>query len=474
MSSDLSVPRRLHPAEIALAALDNLREIVLAAVVGLLVGGGSGNMSPVLALAVGLGGVALAAAAGYVRWSNTTYRVAGGALHFRHGVLSPDEITIPIARIQAIDATQGAIQRLFGVHELHVQTAGGGSGGEIVLRAVSDPAAHELRAVAGLPDPEDVELPEWRLGPGGLLVTALTAPQIGVILPVVGGLAAAFDNVLFGQSGGRLIDRLPTDAGGIVLAVAGLAAAALVISFLGAIVAFSGFVLVRDGDRLRIRRGLLQRRAASIPLARVHAVDVVESLSRRPFGLATLRVETAGYRSEPAAAQTLVPLLPAARANALLEEFVPGLATSDGPLQRPPRRAVRRYALPEALVGALAGGVVTAIWPWTWPILPALALVGGLDGLLRWRAAGWRLDGPRILMRGRVFARRTLIARVDRLQEHELSVSPLQRRGRLATFELAVGSGRTGRVHHLDRAVAGSLFERLRPSGESSPAVRSS
>jgi putative membrane protein len=463
MSSDLSVPRRLHPAEIALAALDNAREVLFAAVVGLLVGGGSGGMSSLLALAIGVGGVLLALGVGYVRWMNTTYRVAGGALHFQRGILSPDETTIPIARIQAIDATQGPIQRLFGVHELHVQTAGGGSGGEIVLRAVSDAAAHELRSVAGLPDPEAVELPEWRLGMSGLLVTALTAPQIGVILPVVGGLAAAGDNLLSRENGERLLDRLPEDAGGIVLVIAGVAGAALLLSFLGAIVAFSGFVLVRDGDRLRIRRGLLQRRAASIPLARVHAVDVVEGVLRRPFGLASLRVETAGYRSEPAAAQTLVPLLPAADAHALLEEFVPGLAARTGPLERPPQRAMRRYALPPALAGALIGGVVTALWPSAWPVIPALALLGGGDGLLRWRAAGWRLDGARIVVRGRLLARRTLLARVDRLQEHELSVSPFQRRARLASFKLAVGSGRTGRVRHLDRGVAGSLFERLRP-----------
>jgi putative membrane protein len=298
---------------------------------------------------------------------------------------------------------------------------------------------------------------------GGLLVTALTAPQIGVILPIVGGLAAAGDDLLSRQSGERLLDRLPSEAGGIALVVAALAGAAFLLSFLGAIVAFSGFVLVRDGDRLRIRRGLLQRRAASIPLARVHAIDVVESLLRRPFGLATLRVETAGYRSEPAAAQTLVPLLRVASARTLLEEFVPGLAAETGPLQRPPTRARRRYALLPALAGALVGGAVTAIWPWVWPVLPALVVLGGVEGLLRWRAAGWRLDGARIVIRQRLFARRTLLARVDRLQEHELSVSPFQRRARLASFELAVGSGRTGRLSHLDRAVAGSLFERLRP-----------
>jgi putative membrane protein len=463
MSSDLSSPRRLHPAEIVLAVLDNLREVVLAAVIGLLVGGGSGQMSPLLALVVGVGGVAVAVAAGYVQWINTTYRVAGDALHFRSGVLSPDETTIPIARIQAIDATQGPIQRLFGVHELHVQTAGGGSGGEIVLRAVSDRAARELRDVADLPEPAQVDLPEWRLGAGGLLVTALTAPQIGVILPVVGALAAAGDDLLFGRPGERLVDRLPTDPGGIALVVAGLAAAAFLLSFIGAIVAFGGFVLVRDGDRLRIRRGILQRRAASIPLPRVHAVDVVEGVLRRPFGLASMRMETAGYRSEPAAAQVVVPLLRAGDAGTLLREFVPNLAVDAGPLHRPPGRARRRYLQLPMLAGAACGTAVTTFWSPAWPVIPALVLLGGADGLLRWRAAGWRLDGARIVIRQRLLARRTLVARADRLQEHGLSVSPLQRRGRLASLQVAVGSGRRGRVRHLDRTVAGELFERLRP-----------
>lgn len=446
-----------------MAALDNLREIVFALVIGLLVGGGAGGMSSLVGLVVALGGVLLALAAGYVRWSTTTYHVAGEALHFRTGVLSPDETTVPIARIQAIDASQGPIQRVFGVHELHVQTAGGRSGGEITLRAVSERAARQLREVAGLPDPVAAGLPEWRLGLGGLLVTALTAPQIGVILPVVGALAAVGDDLLFGRSGERLIDRLPTDAGGIALSVAALAGAAFLLSFVGAIVTFAGFVLVRDGDRLRIRRGLLQRRAASIPLARVHAVDVVEGTLRRPFRLASLRVETAGYRSEPAAAQTLVPLLRTDDAYELLREFVPGLAGDPGPLERPPARARRRYAQLPMLAGLVIGGTVAAIWPPVWPVAPALVLLGGIEGVLRWRAAGWRLDEARIVLRRRLLARRTLIARRDRLQEHCLSVSPLQRRAGLAHFRFAVGSGRTGRIRHLDRTAAGALFERLRP-----------
>src|ERR687895_652256 len=163
--------------------------------------------------------------------------------------------------------------------------------------------------------------------------------------------------------------------------------AALLLSFVGAIVTFAGFSLVRDGDRLRIRRGLLARRAASVPLSRVHAVDVVEGVLRRPFGLASVRMETAGYRSEAAAAQTLLPLVRARDVPRLLAEFVPALAeeaqaaaageaeaTAAGgrppPLEHPPARAARRYALPPAVAGAALGAALTVFVPAAWPAVP--------------------------------------------------------------------------------------------------------
>jgi putative membrane protein len=466
MSSEAGVPpRHLHVAEVFLAALDNLRQMLVGALVVLIAGG----RSPGFGLVLGVIGLVIAVGAGYVRWSHTTYWVSGRALHFRTGVLSPDDTSIPVGRIQAIDGIQGPIQRLFGVQALHVQTAGGGSEGEIVLRAVADDEARWLRAVAGLPDPAELDLPEWRLRAGPLLVAALTAPQLGVLLPLVGALAAGGDNLLSDDQGERLLDELPRDAAGIALLAAVAAAATLLLSVLGGIVAFAGFTLVRDEDRLRIRRGLLQRRTASLPLARVHAVDVVEGVLRRPFGLASVRIETAGYRKERTAAQTVLPLVRTRDVPRLLAELMPALALDGGPepLSRPPGRARRRYALPPAVAAGLLGVALTLALPGAWPAIPALALAGTSEGLLRHRAAGWRDDGRHLVIRTRVLARRTLIARVDRLQEHGTSASLLQRRARLADFQTAVGSGRTGRVRHLEADAARSLFERLRPPAPS-------
>jgi putative membrane protein len=300
-------------------------------------------------------------------------------------------------------------------------------------------------------------------------VAALTGPQLGVLLPLVGALAAGGDNLLSNDQGERLLDELPHDAVGIAVLVAIAAGATLLLSVLGGVIAFAGFTLVRDEDRLRIRRGLLQRRTASLPLARVHAVDVVEGVLRRPFGLASVRIETAGYRKEQAAAQTVLPLVRSRDVPRLLAELMPALAPDGGPepLSRPPGRARRRYALPPALAAVLLGVALTLALPGAWPAIPALLVAGTSEGLLRHRAAGWRDDGRHLVIRTRVLARRTLIARVDRLQEHGTSASLLQRRARLADFQAAVGSGRTGRVRHLEAVAALSLFERLRPPAPS-------
>jgi putative membrane protein len=466
MSSEAPPPqtliprRRLHPAEILLGALDNIREAFIGLVVVIVLG--AGGLSAIGALALALVGVIVASVAGYLRWNSTFYEVQDGSLRFRSGILSPDETSVPLGRIGALDSTQGPVQRLFGVLALQVQTAGGGSEGEIVLRAVSSGDAQRLRAAAGLPDPVTSNLPEWRLRLPSLLATALTAPQFGVVLPLLAGSAAFLDDVLLDGPGEGLVDRLPDEPGEIALAAVALTGGAWLLSFAGALIAFAGFTVARDDDRLRIRRGVLSRRAASLPLARVHAVEVVEGLVRRPFGLATVRIQTAGYRDEPAAAQTLLPLVRVADIDRVLSELVPALSGGLGELERPPPRAARRYALPEALAGGVLGAMITAAWPSAWPAVGLLALAGGLDGLLRHRSAGWRLAAGRLAVRRRLLARRTLVARADRLQEHSLRASPLQRRARLATFGVAVGSGKRGRVAHLESGVAAALFERLR------------
>jgi putative membrane protein len=462
--SDLE-SRRLHPAGAVLSALDDVRNAIFSVVVLLVLGSQSGNLGAVVVL-LGVVGAAVAVATGYVRWRAETYEIADASIRHRHGVISPDETVVPLARIHSIDVAQGPVQRLFGVNELHVQTAGGGEEGEIVLRAVSPAETARLRAAAGLPEATATDLPEWRLSPRGLILVGLTAPQLGMLLPLVGG-AFAVGNDLFGQQGTRdtLADRLPTETGGVLLLIAAAIVAAWLLSFLGSLVAFAGFSVTRDGDHLRIRRGFLQRRATSVPLRRVHAVSVAEGPFRRPFGLCSVRLETAGYGSEAAAARTLFPLLPIAGLDAQLATFVPALAGTGAPtaFTHPPHRAIRRYILPGTLTVLLLTIASTLAWPVAWPAIPVLTALAALDGLARYRSAGWHLDTTRLLLRHGSLTRRTLIARPSRLQDHSFAQTTFQREAELADISITVASGATSKVAHLEATDATAIFNRLRP-----------
>jgi putative membrane protein len=122
--------------------------------------------------------------------------------------------------------------------------------------------------------------------------------------------------------------------------------------------------------------------------------------------------------------------------------------------------------------GAVLAAVLVLVVPAAWPA--ALALLAGAAGLglLRFRDAGWRLDGRRITVRERRLGRSTLVARRARLQRHATSASPLQRRAGLAAFELAVGSGAEGHVDQVDAVDAARLYAELRPA-RMAPAPRS-
>ncbi|MBW3608022.1 MAG: hypothetical protein KY463_06655, partial [Actinobacteria bacterium] len=152
----------------------------------------------------------------------------------------------------------------------------------------------------------------------------------------------------------------------------------------------------------------------------------------------------------------------------------PGLATEPGALERPPRRALRRFVLPPASLGAIAGGgAAGALASTLWPAVPALALAGALSGLRNFRGAGVRLAGNIVVVREVRIARRTLLARRHRLQQHALERTALQARAALADLRVTVGSGGQGRARHLERATAQTLFSALRRPAPVPPAAAS-
>lgn len=454
-------PHRLHYAAAVAHGVRALRDAALPLLIAIFAGGSGGGMFP---LGIAFVGIVGTFALGIARWQTTSYTITPGALHYRSGLISPDDVVVPIDRIQAVDTIAGPIQRLFGVTGLHVQTPGGGDDGDVVLSALSAADAAHLRAALGHADAgERVEdrHPYRRLRPRALLLTALTAPQLTVVLPVVGAIFGVLQDGNLAGSGEAEVKNINSlgEAATIIII---LLLAAWLISFLGAIVAFAGFEVERSDGRLRLRRGLLQRRAVSVPVGRIDGVQIVESPLRRPFGLVTLRLEVTSLGGRETAARTLYPLLPRRDVPDLLATLLPEMAGSLTIADRPPARARRRYVTWPLTAALVASAIIIILLPAAWPAAPVLVLVAIASGIDAYNIAGLRLveTEPRIILRAR---RRgslvTLIARRRRLQELELTRSPLQRRAGLASIHLEVARGTRLGVRHVERPLAARVLD---------------
>ncbi len=476
--------RRLHPAAMLVGAVKSLRQWVSAVAfygVFTLVREGLSFWTIILIGAGVFVVVVLSALWGVLAWRATTYDVSGGSFRLRDGVIQKNERTIPLEHVQSVDTVQGILQRLFGVYEVRVETAGGGvAEPDAALSALDRSAVERLRwEIEGSRTVPEVGIESSgptvirKLSMRNLLIAGATSGQIGVALSLVAIGSQFADNLFSEMFVERVFETLaPSSVSTILVLILLVALFAWFLAIAGTVLAYSGFTLSRDGDFLYIRRGLLERREATIPLARIQAVRIVEGVLRRPFGLAMLRVESAGYGEDAGVSTTLFPLIPRRQAQALLEAAAPEFAVQPR-LERLPRRARRRYAIRATipvlfLAAAAAAPIYLNLDSVAFAALPlSLILPAIVIGLLQYRAAGFALADDRLVVRSGSISRTTTIAPRRRLQSRASLRSPFQRRIRLATFEAQVASGGGGshlRVVDLEHHSAQSLLQDLGPT----------
>ena len=458
--------RRLHPSALVIFSADALRNAAfpLIVIVGATLFGGSLDTGALLRAAIYGGvGLAIAVTVGVVRYQSTRYYIGPEAIHYVTGALSKKVTDVRLDRIQAIDVHQGPLQRAFGVFSVDIQTGAGKKGGEIALPALVPDAVEELRAArpqatSTEPAGDEPAGPSRRLAGRDLAIAALTAGQLGIVVPVLAGAGQVLQQLFDERRGEEAVRALPHSTMVIVLAVIGIVVLAWLLSTAGAVIAFGGFTVLRDGDRLRIRRGVVQRSEATVPVGRVRAVRVVEGIFRRPFGLAALTVEITGYADEASAARTLFPLVRVRDVRAFLDEFLPELADDPLGLEPPPPRAYRRYLLLPTLLGlAVTVGAWFVVGPYA-----IVALIFGLAyGQARWRAAAWRLADGRLAVRSMLLARTTVLAPARFRESHTLAQNYFQRRAALADLEVAFGKQTTARIRHLEATDAQAAWSAL-------------
>lgn len=279
-----------------------------------------------------LGALILGAILGLFSWWFTKYRIVDDELWVDSGFLFRRSRRIRLDRLQAVDVVRPVLARLAGLAELRLEVAGGGKT-EAPLEYLSESDAARLRAellarAAGLDadTPEAPERPLVAVPPGALFASALLSAPFLVAL--VGFIGVTITTIVSQQPVG-LAFIVPWALGGIGVLYRGF-------------VSEFGFAVSESPDGLRIRKGLLDTWAQTVPPGRVQGVAIEQQCLWRPKDWVKLSVDVAGYglaSSEGPTNSTLLPVAPWPVARALLERVLPGVDVDSIPRNRAPRRA---------------------------------------------------------------------------------------------------------------------------------------
>jgi putative membrane protein len=389
------------------------------------------------------GGIAVAvvlAFAGFavLSWRMTRFRVTDEALEYHHGVLFRQERRARLDRLQAVDVVEPLVARIFGLAKLSLDVAGGGHS-KIEVSYLTRAQAQELRnhllaAAAGVryDTPTAPEAPEhqWLEVPVQRLLTSLALTP-GVVVPALISVGLIVVAVVL-RNPGLLLPLFPglVGFGGVVWN-----------RFAGAF----GFRVATSPDGLRLRHGLLEQRAQTVPPGRVQAVRLSQPILWRGPDWWRVQVNVAGYggmhgENKGDTETTLLPVGTRDEAVAVLAFVLPDLGVTE---QEHPRAVVDAGLSGSGAAQGFRTAPESARWldPWAW------------------RRNGFRVTGQALLLRRGFFEKHLDVVPHARTQSLGVTQGPLQRALGLASFVLHSTPGPVSpAVHHLSGELAAQLL----------------
>ncbi|WP_176737580.1 PH domain-containing protein [Micromonospora citrea] len=349
--------QRLHPLSPALHGAKSLVVVIAGLSWSTLSRVGFGWFA-LMAVVLALGATVLAV----VSWYHTGYHVVGRELRVHEGLVWRRTRAIPLERLQAVEVVRPLLAQLTGLAELRLEVVGGGkTEAPLAYLSVADATAlrGRLLVLAGRAQaggvaaeaetgaaPAEVSAPPGRplhtVRNNDLLVSQLLTPQAFMIPFGVAFVLAQF---------------LSEDSWSFIAVASTLTAmAGVLLQPVRRVLDDWNFRLARDEGTLRIRNGLLETRAQTVPLDRVQTVGVSWPLLWRVKGWLRLRLEVAGYsagegddRNRP---DRLLPVGDLPTGEAIVAEVLPGVRLAALPLSPPPARARWLNPLSRDVLGA--------------------------------------------------------------------------------------------------------------------------
>ncbi|GAB12995.1 hypothetical protein ARGLB_032_00400 [Arthrobacter globiformis NBRC 12137] len=373
-------------------------------------------------------------------WYFTRYQVAEGYVRVNTGFLFKQQRQARLDRVQAIDIVQPLLARIFGLAELKFEVADAGeSAVRLAFLRIDD--ARQLRATilaraSGIRlDPEHPEAaaPE---APEQLVLQVPPSRLVGSLL-----LSEQSVFVVLGAAASVMLSALTENRAFFLYLIP--AALGLIAAYWNSFSKGYNFTAAISPDGIRLRYGLLDTQAQTLPPGRVQALRVAQPPLWRLFGWYRMQVNAAGYgaganNGEGGSRTTLLPVGKMDDVLNMLALVLPDPGTAD---------PLRVFHQGVNGLDSDAGFVTT----------PRRAR---LLAPLGWRRNAFAATDTALLMRSGRWWRQLVVVPHQRTQSIALQQGPLARRFGLADLVLHTTAGPVvPRVIQADIREAQALFD---------------
>lgn len=441
---------RQHPAAAISRLFEAIKQNLVTVVIFLFVGfNRSGDSFAVYAI---LGGFVFALIYGVLSWWQYKFRVVDGELQIYSGVLVKKKLFLGKDRIQVIDITEGIVQRVFGLVQMDIKTAGSGTE-KASISAITREKALELQSLLRKTEKEEnaiegmerVPLLEKKLQLKELLYAALTSGSFGVIASIFGAISSQLDSFINEDSIGYISDNLPIVSDFLIYSIIGFFFLLIgwVLSFFGVIIQYMDFKIQKHKKELVITRGLFEKKQITIPFDRIQAVRIVEGFLRMPLGRGMIYIESAGFELQKSRSVVAMPIIKMSEIEDFLSDFL-GEYHLENVVVRPPKRAFMKYIRRPNYLFFLLVPALAFVFSLEFLWLFLLCLPLGYFGWKSYRDSGAYLGEKLMVIKERFFSRKTILMNKSRVQVARVHANPFQVRKNLASFKVTVASGQGG------------------------------
>lgn len=425
------------------------------------------------------------------------YRGDAAAMRVRQGLFEQKELKVGFERVQNVAFSQPFWMRPLRLVRVSLETPGAAQT-EVRLPGIPVDEAVAIRdrvaavqAAAPAAQPEAAEAtvgtmagqtqPAFRPGAANLFRYGLTSNQVWLVAALLAGPVSNWverrvsDWIDAAASAGvldpaRLAEAPLLVALGVAALIVLLAVVLMALSGVIALIRFHDFELVVEQQRFAARYGLFDRRERTLKIARMHALELVQTTIGRLLGQwhAIGRQTGAVMASEALGSEDRSLLIPGIDRRQL--ETLAGRMQQrewSMPQWQPISRTFRNVLVWRSLVVLVAAAAMAGMIWLPWPVAAApggAALVAWLPlaGLyhLRWKRWGFaRRDGC-LAIRSGFIGQRIVEFDLDRCQQIMLRTSPVQRRNGLVSLAIRLPHGEV-ELPYIDERIGQALADQM-------------